>query len=349
MSIDNVSIIPPTAAALAAVETPFVSFTHPFKVRIGSIERQIEAMRCYMAIITLGDVWPDSFHDALNWGRTHPLFATYTQPQERWCICLWPETAVYMTDTAKLLGVNESVKYRPQLWTFCQYFEKFSTGEDCDFDVLPEGSIYVADRQLYPATYPMLELLPEDRELSIVALGGRPRGPTPNDAEIIYHPDISGDAFNWAMQQATGRYVMCMQGGDRQLNDRAVRQLEDAADLSLGAIMLENGELKSWGLRDYTFRTDLPVEQFGTMMFRRDVFRTIPGAHPDMTAGFDYDLYVRIVSDARFDVVMHRAPLIERVQTFPYGQVYTQQVYNDAANRVRYERDYHAVAVRAAD
>ena len=258
MNLDElVTVAPMTAAALQRVTTPFVAFEHPLVDRVGRFERQIESMTRYMPVIVLGDTWPDSFHDPMRWARMTEIYETYTKPQERWASCVWPETALYSTNIAKLLGVNEQVRYRPQLWTFCQFFEKCNLRRSDDIDMLPEGVIYVDDRMLYPLTYPKLQLQPETCELTVVIFGSRSDvagALLPDGAEVIEVADQpSGAAFNRAIMQAHGRFVAICQAGDTLAPTRFEQQLEDDADLSLSSIET-SGKTFAWSLRGYTQR-----------------------------------------------------------------------------------------------
>lgn len=353
MNLDEIiTIIPPKADALDRVTTPFVAFEHPFEDRVGRFERQIESMVRYTPVIVVGDTWPDSFHDPMSWGRFKALFKQYRKPQPRWSACIWPESAIYATGIAKMLGVNEAVRYRPQLWTFCQFFDQCNTNREDDIDILPEGSIYVDDRMIYPLAYPKLKLQPEACELSVIVFGN-PKVvsgvSTPGDAEIIIVKEApSGRVFNEAVEKARGHFIAVCQEADRIAADRFVCQLKDDVDFSLSPVA-SSSRIPPWSIRGYTQSADVPNNQLSTWMFRRSIFEQLEGAHPDLTAGFDYDLYVRIVSDHRFSVAYHADSFVWRKYELPFGLTYTQQVYNDAVNRIRYTKDYHALSVRARD
>jgi hypothetical protein len=345
---DEITVIPVSAAALAQVTTPFVTFEHPHRVRTGSLERQLEAMDRYGAVIVLGDTWPDSFHDQVHWERTRKIIKQYDEPQERWSDVVWPETAVYALGVARMLGVNEKVTYRPQLWIFSQFFEKCNKSWDEDIDILPEGTLYADNRCIYPVHYPKLALQDEQCELTVIVFGAAADEvvglQVEGDVEVIgIGNEASGLWFNAAMEQAHGKYVAVCRGGDIVHPDRFDLQLAAAADLSLSSVI---GCDRPWSLRGYTHRADLPTEQLSTLMFRRDIFRRIPGACPDLQTGFEYDLFVRIASDQSMTVAYLAEPLVERPLHLPFGRVYTQQVYNDAVNRVRYTKDYHAPSIR---
>ena len=216
-------------------------------------------------------------------------------------------------------------------------------------DILPEGVIYAKDRQIYPLAYPKLQLQPETCELTVIVFGERKNiacAEIPDDAEVIEVEDVSGRSFNRAMEQAHGRFVALCQDGDIVTPERFAIQLQDDADLSLSPIESEQ-EHPAWSIRGYTQEADRPSNQLSTMMFRRSIFEELEGAHPDMTDGFDYDLYVRLVSDHRFEIAYHADTLVSRELFLEDGAVYTQQVYNDAVNRVRYTKDYHAPSIRA--
>ena len=341
-----VTVVPNDTELLAHVTTPFVSFVQSFEERVGRFERQVEGMGRYNASILLGDTWPDSYHDMFGWGRVHQAVQQYTKPQPRWEASIWPETALYTTGVAKLLGVNPAVRYRPQMWTFCQFFEKCNVRDE-DIDTLPEGVIYAQDRNIYPLTYPMLKLQPEQCELTILYYGNLNHKDWPSippDTEIFLMGDgePDGATFNKGIEWAHGRYVAVCQEGDVVNLERFKIQIEDDADLSLCPVA---GGGDAWLLRAYTDVTDTPSEQLGSMLFRRSIFEKIPGAYPDLQTGFDYDLFVRIVSDERMTIAYRSTPLVARDLYLPYGRVYTQQVYNDASNRIRYTKDYHAVAI----
>lgn len=348
MSIHKlVTVVPNEPDALAQVITPFVAFAHSLGDRTGRFERQVEGMGRYNVSILLGDTWPDAYHDALGWGRVHHVVDTYTKPQPRWATSIWPETVLYTSGVAKLLGVNPNVRYRPQLWTLCQFFEKCNVRDE-DIDILPEGLIYAHDRNIYPLDYPMLKLRAEQCELSLLYYGSvkavARMQPPSADSEIIFMgSEADGATFNAGISAAHGKYVAVCREGDVVDPKRFEIQMADDADLSLCPV--EDGG-DPWLLRAYTNTPDTPSEQLSSMLFRRSIFEKIPGAHPDLQVGFDYDLFVRIVADERLTVVAHSAPLVKRKLSLPYGRVYSQQVYNDAANRVRYTKDYHALSIR---
>lgn len=343
-----VTIIPNDPVALEQVTTPFVSFVHPLTDRIGRFERQIESMARYNVGILLGDTWPDSYHDRINWVRTHQTLDKYTEPQTRWATVLWPETALYVTGVAKMLGVNASIRYRPQLWTFCQFFEKCRNNSE-DIDLLNEGTIYSSDRSVYPLSYPQLSLQEEQYSLSIFWYGAtefnRDGLKLPHDIEILSAGDVTpdGENFNRLVEKAHGRYIAVCRDGDTIVPSRFNLQMDAKADLCISPVVAGGSP---WLLRGYTQVADTPSEQLSTMMIRRDVFNRVGGAATELTAGFDYDLFVRICADSRNSVAYISEPLVARELSLPCGSVYTQQVYNDAANRVRYTKDYHAIAVR---
>lgn len=343
----SITVIPGTAEALAGVTTKFVAFEHPFREREGRLNRQLESLGRYCTSIMLGDTWPDAYHDQMSWGRMRPVLKQYPDPQARWSDVVWPETALYATGVAKLLGVNERVRYRPQMWTFAQFFEKCNQEWHEDIDILAEGSMYVENRYIYPVEYPKLVLQPTRCELTVVIFGERAATvdlDVCSSVEIIEVPvDADGQSFNAAIERAHGEYVAICRAGDIIHPDRFDLQLAAGADLSFGSVC---GCARPWSLRGYTHKADYPTEQLSTLMFRRSIFDRVRGACPLLQTGFEYDLFVRIVSDQTMSVAYHAEELVERPLSLPFGAVYTQQVYNDAVNRVRYTKDYHAPSIR---
>lgn len=341
-----VTVVPNDPKALAAVSTPFVTFEHPFKDRYSRFERQLEGMGRYNVGILFGDTWPDSYHDKMNWGEFHDVTGSYWKPQKKWSRAIWPETALYVTGVAKLLGVNPTVKYRPQMWTFCRFYEKCRVNQE-DVDLLNEGTIYVQDRNIYPLTYPKLQLQPDQRELTIFWYGKKPCSDLyqlPKDTEVLHsQEEPNGNNFNRLVEQASGKYIAIHRDGDMSVSERFKIQLGAAADLVLCPVA---GGGAPWLIRGYTQTVDTPSEQLSSMMIRRSALASTGGAHPEMTAGFDYDLFVRMSVDPTISIAHLSETLIARDLKCPYGHVYTQQVYNDAANRVRYTKDYHALSVR---
>jgi hypothetical protein len=373
-----VEVIPVSEKRLANVTTPFVAFEHPFEDRVGRYEHQIEAATRYMPVILFGDTWPDAYHKPLSYQAKLDFVRGYANSaQRRWATVLWPETILYVTEMAQLLGVNERVRYRPQMWTFCQYFE-MCNHQVIDVELLCEGVIHVPNRCVYPLTYPKLRLQKEKCDLTILYWGRMTpenKDNIPTGSEVLMMGDEpDGESFNRGIEQAHGRFVALCREGDRTLVAyRFKRQMDDDADLSLSSVSSDElmpapdncgphlypswqsdepievfmqPRTHAWSLRGYTSESDRPTAQLSTMMFKRSLFDRIPGAHPDLIDGFEYDLYVRIVADQQADVTYHRAPLVHHNLELPFGRVYAQQVYNDAVNRVRYEQDYHALSIR---
>lgn len=372
---DFVTVIPFDDEALRVVTTPFVAFEQPFESRAGRFERQKEVMFCNSPVVVLTDTWPDAHHDALNWSRGQEILKLYGQPQPRFTPCMWPESAMYVTDIAKMFKIDERIRYRPPMWFFSQYFEQCvdlqnePKRNDDDAEISPDAGIRVYDRNIYPVEYPKLKLAPVETDLTVIVIYDwddsamlDPKS-VPKGAEILIakcrpmwiNADIGrifdcsgmpvGAAFNRLVQLAHGKRIAVHRPSARS-NDRWNRQLKDDADLSLSTIQLDRDAIEGWGMYSFTHVVDKPTRQLGTMMFSRKALER-HAAHPDMPDGFDYDLYLRMMLDEELEVVYHETPLVhDRKNLCPYGRQYTQQVYNDAANRLRYGKAFHAWSYR---
>lgn len=364
------TVIPFSNVALRDVKTPFVAFEHPFQDRAGRFERQVDAMRLNTSVILFTDTWPDAFHDPFVSGRTRDALMAYGLPQKRYAHCLWPETALYQTDVARLFVVDETIKYRPHVHFFCQYWsacsEALRTADDVDLSM--EAGICVPDRNIYAVDYPAPRLSKEKCQLSVIVLIERGntfkirRSDFPYGAEIIIvnctttNVDTdglavidcsmmpTGAAFNVAVAEAHGKFIAIHKAGNTT-GQRFDVQMSDDVDLSI--VPIRNGDkLEGWSSFGFTQLTDVPNGQAGGLMFSRRSLSTY-SAQPTMHAGFDYDLYLRIVADQSMSLAYHDDICIDGpVYTNPYGTLYTQQVYNDAANRLRYGKVYHAWAIR---
>lgn len=342
---DLVTVVPNDPSALSSVDTPFVAFEHPFKDCAGRFERQINSIGRYNAAVLLGDTWPDTHYVCITSSDLQRLYSIYRKPQDRWTQCLWPETAIYTAGVAKFIGVNPGIHYRPQLWTFCRYIELCSKNGE-DIDILSEGTICVKNRSVYPLAYPVISLSEEKCRLTILYYGDQTgiSGLEGDDTQLIYmgagKPD--GATFNLGLAAAHGRFIAVCREGDEIDPDRFKQQIKADADLVMCPV---EGGGSSWLPYRYTHRVDEPSEQLSSILFRREIFEHIGAAHPTLTVGFEYDLFVRIVSDKRMSIVNQSIPLVRREKRIE-SPVYAQQVYNDAANRVRYSKDYHAPAIR---
>lgn len=351
---DQITIIPLDDEALHSVTTPFVAFEHGFKTRIAWVERMLEAFKRVTARVLLGDTWPDAQHDPISWGRVSEKMKVYDHPQTRYDLCFWPETAIYYTGVAQMYHVDPTIKYRPHMHFFGQYFDactvharRICKGDD--IDASPEGIIYVDDRNIYPVEYPALSFPPIEQQLSIVAVGQQITR-CERDAQVVHVSDDPsvplGARFNEALSKTTGEWIVVLAGGYVDVGERIDKQLADNADLSMGAVDVRSGK-EMWIPYGYSQTVDEPTGQLATMMFRRRVFQKLGGMCESMSVGFDYDLYLRLLADRDLSLAYHTEPLVEgSAYDCPYGRAYTQNVYNDAANRIRYTKGYHGRSIQ---
>lgn len=348
---DNLTIIPMTNAALRAVDTPFVAFEHAFKTRPAWHLRQMEGFRRNSAFVMLGDTWPDAYHAPVSWGVVSNTLKSYDKPQSRHSVSVWPETAIYHTGVAKMFAIDESIRYRPQMQFFGQYYDScaFDIRHGDDVEISPEAAIYVDDRNIYPVTYPTLYLPPAQMQLSVVSVG-EDESQLPSDLHVVQMSDDrtipAGKRFNDAVLQTASEYVAVVVAGYTNVLDRLELQLRDRAALSLGAVITPDG-LEQWLPQNHVQLSDVPSGQLATMMFHRSVFERLGGACEELPEGFEYDLFLRVVSAGDLPLAYHTDGL---VRGEPYvcrnGAAYTQQVYNDAANRLRYTKGYHGPAIQ---
>ncbi|HSN70896.1 MAG TPA: hypothetical protein VLT59_05275 [Steroidobacteraceae bacterium] len=372
MTVSNlVTVIPFKNDALRAVTTPFVAFEQPFPERAGRFERQLDALHRNCAVVMLTDTWPNAYHDALSWKRVKGLIQGYGAPQERYTDGVWPESALYQTTVAQMFELDESIRYRPLMWLYALYWDTCANPLRAadDMEISPEAGIVVPDRNIYPVTYPTPKLGEPEVPLTLIVFVDRDDKPvvgaeelppdtqvivlqcaaevTTSCGEVIDCRDVPlGTAFNRALAASRGRRIAICRAGDRQLR-RFDIQLKDDVDMSLSTIRCEDHTLDGWGMYSFTYTVDAPTRQLGTLMFTRRALERY-AAHPDMDDGFDYDLYLRVLTDSDMSVAYHETPLVQGYKSVrPYGRIYTQQVYNDAANRIRYGKVYHAWSYRA--
>ena len=348
-----VTVIPLCEDALQKVETPFVTFEHEYKTKPAWIERQVEASQRVTARVLLGDTWPDAQHDPLNWGRASSLLKKYDQPQPHGAVSVWPETAIYYTGVAQMYRPNPNIKYRPHMHFFGQYYDACAKharricGGD-DIDVTSEAVIHVPDRNIYEVTYPKLQLRPADRQLSVIVIGDSVPVFPDKDVQVIRMSNDTtipaGERFNRAVEQTTGERIGIASSDYDDSEYRWERQLEAAVDFSIGPVRTRGQGLEKWIPYNHTHSVDKPGGQLATMMFSRQVFVRLGGACAEMSVGFGYDMYLRIFDDEALTTAYHTDPLVAgRPYSCCEGTAYTQNVYNDAANRSRYTvRGYHA-------
>lgn len=362
---EQLTVIPFSAAALDAVTTPFVAFEQPFESCPGRFERQIEMMKYGTSVVILCDVWPSAICDPVSYGDGIKMLRNFGKPHHKYERTFWPETALFQTDVLRYnVTIDETVKYRPCMWLLGK-FNFRPEGPLAYFDVgfLPDAAIKVNDRSIYPLEYPRLTLVKETtRKLSIIVFRepGEPGCPSveeiglgcPEDTEILLPVGSTfGEVFNNGMEAATGEFVALHRIGTRTTEDRFSRQLDVDMDMSFGPVILgdENTALSTshiWHIRGFEQRAAPVNACLGTLMFRRSIFNEIPGAHPDLHDGFEYDLMVRIAHDTRFNVLQFNHPMGYRSERNPkHGVMYTQHVYNDAASRISYGEDHHAWSV----
>jgi len=369
---EHVTVIPFSNDALRAVETTFVAFEQPFPERAGRYERQLEALHRNCAVVMLTDTWPNAYHDSFSWKRVKKLIQEYGDPQKRYTDGVWPETALYQTNVAQMFELDESIRYRPLMWLYALYWHTCANPIRAadDMEISPEAGIVVPDRNIYPVTYPAPQLAAPEIPLTVLVFVDRGDPPIvrtagiPPEAQVIVlrcaGDDVQtsrgqvldcrdvplGAAFNRALALTHGRRIAICRTGDLPVQ-RFARQLKDDVDMSLSVVQCDDGEVDGWGLYGFTDTVDAPTRQLGTLMFKRRALERY-AAHPDMHDGFDYDLYLRVLTDTAMSVAYHERPLVcGRRSTTPYGRTYTQQVYNDAANRIRYGKVYHAWSYRA--
>ena len=355
---ERITVIPMTNEALRSVRTPFVTFEQPFSAMAARLERQLLAMGRNTAAVILGDTWPDAYHDPLSWGRSSKLLGNYHLPRDRYDQSLWPETAIYNTNVARLFAIDESVRYRPQMHFFCRYYDSCSPmirfGDDMELS--PEAAIVVPDRNIYEVAYPKLTLLPVDRKLSILRIGAGSIDELLADrvllnaAQIVTVSDDDsiplGLRFNRAVEQTTGEYIAVVDVNYKSRDMRLSIQLDDDVDLSMGALTTDSG-VEAWVPYGFMHETDTPTGQLATMMFRRRVFEQLGGACTDLSHGFEYDLFVRILGARNLTMAYHSDALAAGSSyVCAAGKTYLQQVYNDAANRIRLTKGYHVCTIR---
>lgn len=369
---EHITVIPFSNDALSAVKTTFVAFEQPFPERAGRFERQFDALHRNCAVVMLTDTWPNAYHDSFSWKRVKKLIQEYGDPQERYTDGVWPETALYQTNVAQMFKLDETIRYRPHMWLYALYWDTCANPIRAadDMEISPEAGIVVPDRNVYPVSYPEPKLGPAEIPLTVIVIVGRDERPVvnasgiPPKAEVIvlqcFDDEVStprgtvidcrdvplGAAFNRALAASHGRRIAVCYANDISLG-RFERQLKDDVDMSLGTVRCDSDEVEGWGLYGFTHTVDKPTRQLGTMMFTRRALERY-AAHPDMDDGFDYDLYLRVLTDPSMSVAYHEKPLVQGFpNSCPYGHVYTQHVYNDAANRIRYGKVYHAWSYRA--
>ena len=355
---EYITVIPMTNAALRSVRTPFVSFEQPFENLPARFERQLLAMTRNTASVLLGGTWPDAYHDPIQWGRSSELLKAYFVPRTRYIQALWPETAVYNTSVARLFTIDESIRYRPQMHFFCQYYDACAPAIRAgdDMDLSPEAAIFAPDRNIYEVSYPKIVLPPVDRKLSVLQFGAGSIAESLTDQVLLDAAQLIGvsadDAlplglrFNQAVEQSTGEYIVVTDARYVNRDTRFSLQLADEADLSMSAISA-SGAREAWVPYGYAQDTDTPTGQLATMVFHRRVFEQLGGACVDLSHGFEYDLFVRILNAQNLTLAYHNDPLVSGPSyVCADGKTYLQQVYNDAAARIRLTKGYHVRTVR---
>jgi hypothetical protein len=339
-----------TNEALAAVTAPFVSFEQPFESRPGRFERQIEASRHSTAAVILTDTWPDAFHDTTPWGGWHKAILRYVKRSHRHDKAIWPESAIYATEVAKLFTIDESIRYRPQMHFFCQYYDSCCSDKlrGHDITVSPEAGICVEDRMIYPATYPKLELPPAKLAKTILAVGGVWSQASDGVEVVPVSEDVSvplGQRINDALLQSVGELILIEDSNYEYDTDRFERQT-GSADLSLSPVRVEDG-VEAWKPYNYEQDADVPTGQLASFAFSRKLIEELGGVHPDMSVGVGYDLFLRALNCRTVSYEYLSEPLLSGAKHASHlGVTYTQQVYNDITNRARFTQGCHHIGIR---
>jgi hypothetical protein len=372
---DKVTVVPFNRSAVQAVTTPLFVFEQPFPVRAGRLERQVEALHRNNAVVLLTDVWPTAFHDPIHYGYACKIIKNYNQPCDRWDRAAWPETAMYQSDVGKMLDLDESIVYRPHMWLFGSFCDEIPTvalaGEEVD--IASEAAITVDDRAYYAIPDPpMLKLTPSSERLTVIVIADRfTTSLQPalaslkqqtigqyqlilvlcetKDLKVDVTPDAvvefdgpTGAAVNMAIERATGERIAIMLADQQSVPNRFERQLHEPTWLSMSPIKLPDG-VERWAqvAHRHTRFAERPTGSFGSMMIHRNVFDRIPGMHPTMHVGFEYDFFIRCNLNSIDMVVFDDCLVSGDPYAAPYGLSYTQQVYNDITRRWNYDENYH--------
>ena len=380
--MEDLTVIPMTNDALQAVKTPFMAFKQPFPERAGRFERQLEAFRMSMAVVHLTDTWPDATYDTITFGRTNKALSDVGQPVDGTAWIVWPETAIYKTEVAQLYKIDERIRYRPQAYFFGQLREHITGHWTSECGMSAEAAIVVPDRGIYEhgESAQPIELGEESKrvtgilvidhltdvhsealqswqmqteqskELIVVLCGVDQKAALSavRAADIVVDAspmDAPSDAVNLALQQAHGAYITILDSRGVSLRERLERQCSIASDVSY----IAPKRAQELALHTHSWRAGVPSHVEFSLMFHRRVFERTGGMYPTLPVGFIYDKFLQAQQhfDLTFSVL--RQQLLGSIDyRFPYGRVYSQQVYNDVCRRRSVnDGEYHAWSLRS--
>ena len=380
--MDDLTVIPMTNEALQAVTTPFVAFEQPFPERAGRFERQLEALSESVAALMLTDTWPDSLHDSTIFSKNGAALDAVGKPATVDSRLVWPETAVYKTNVAQLYEIDERVFYRPHMHFFGRVRDNITGHWAAECGISPEAAIRVPDRGIYelgksaqavalsdeskrvtgilvidhlttvhPETLQSWQAQSErSKELIVVLCGGDQKTvlSAVRAADIVIDAspmDAPSDAFNLALEQAHGTYVVLVDPIGVSLRERLEYQCDCDVDVS-AVVAFRDYEL---ALHTHSWKSGMPGAIEFSLMFHRRVFERTGGMYPTLPVGFVYDKFLQAQQHYDLSFAMLRQQLIGNIDyPYPYGRVYSQQVYTDVfRRRLIKDGEFHAWSLRS--
>lgn len=364
--MDNITVIPMTNEALQAVTTPVVAFEQPFPERAGRIQRQLEDMLASISCVMLADTWPDALYNCIPYAVKTRAVSAVGKPFDRDSIAVWPETAMYKTNVAQLHEIDTRVLYRPHMHFFCRLRDQIRGHWDAECGLSPEPGIVVPDRGVYDTglTHPAITMEPQSLRVTGILVIDHLTSVHPEtlqswqaqaekSKELIIaicnvDPDSVGailrmadtvvdardcapsDAVNAALRCARGEYITVLDPSAISLRERLTAQCDVGADVVALAPRHDYEPV----LHSHSWLAGSPTSVEHTIMFHRRVFQLTGGMYPTLPVGFVYDKYLQAQAHHELSFAVLRTQLTGSIDhALPYGNAYSQGVYNDVFRR----------------